>query len=128
NHAQFSARSSADFFVNKFVGKGPLGLEERARALRTRAPGSRTPGDVDGPIKQGALDSGGFASLLHQLGVNFFEETRHGGDDRGMYFEQGLRDEVNRFDIGDTHAIEEVDVVQHAAVNVRERQERQRYV
>src|SRR4029077_13101017 len=29
NHAQFSARSSADFFVNKFVGKGPLGLEER---------------------------------------------------------------------------------------------------
>src|SRR6266404_3306188 len=45
-----------------------------------------------------------------------------------MNFEQSLRHEVDGFDISDTHAIEEVDVVQHAAVHVRERQERQGYV
>ncbi len=87
DHAQFSACSGADFFVDKFVGEGPLGLEERAGTLGSGAPGSGAPGDVDGPIKEGALDSGGFASLLHQLGVNFFEETRHCGDDRGVDFE-----------------------------------------
>src|SRR5260370_420700 len=125
NHAQFSACSSADFFVDELVGEGPLGLEERAGTLGTGAPRSGAPGDVDGPIKQGALDSGGFASLLHQLRVNLFKETRDSGDDRRMNFEQRLRDEVDGFDVGDRDAIEEVDVVEHAAVDVGERKERQ---
>src|SRR6266404_2997390 len=125
DHAQFSAGSGADFFVDELVSESPLGLEERAGTLGSGTPGSGAPGDVDRPIKQGALDSGGFASLLHQLRVNLFEETRHRGDNRWTDFEQSLRDKVDGFDVGDAHAIEEVDVIQHAAVDVGERQERQ---
>src|SRR5260370_26573273 len=87
NHAQFSACSGADFFVDEFVGESPLSLEKRAGTLGSGAPGSGAPGDVDRPIKQGAFDSGGFASLLHQLRVNLLEETPHGREYRRMNFE-----------------------------------------
>src|SRR5260370_8918616 len=83
NHAQFSACSGADFFVDEFVGEGPLGLEKRAGTLGSGAPGSGAPGDVDGPIKQGAFDSRGFPSLLHQLCVNFLQEAGPPGGNDG---------------------------------------------
>src|SRR5712672_3411788 len=51
DHAQFSARSGADFFVDEFIGNGPLGFQDRAGALPAGPPGCGAPGNINRPIE-----------------------------------------------------------------------------
>ena len=66
--------------------------------------------------------------MLDQARVNFFEEARDGGGNRGTNLEKRLGDGINRFDVGESGALEDVDVVEGAAIDVGERQERKRDV
>src|SRR6266403_2615521 len=80
------------------------------------------------PIKYFSLDAGVPGALLDQARVNFFEEARDGGGNRGTNLEKRLGDGINRFDVGESGALEDVDVVEGAAIDVGERQERKRDV
>ena len=79
---------------------------------------------LDGKIENLALGAGGFTSLLHQASIDFFEEARNGGEHRGLDFKEGLGDIFDDFDVGDGAAVEDIEVVEHAAVDVGEREER----
>ena len=84
------------------------------------APGSGSLGHVNGPIKNHFLYAGIFRALLDNAGVDFFEETRDRSDDCWTDFEESLGDGVDRFDVGESGTLEDIDVIEGAAVDVGE--------
>ena len=124
NQAQVSAGAGANFGINQTVGDGPFQFQQKAAGFFARAPTGGFPGGLHSEIKNLAFGSGGLTSLLHQAGINFFEETRNGSDDGGTDFREGLRDVFDDGDVGDGAALKEVEIIQHAPVDVGEREKR----
>src|SRR6266853_3760728 len=121
--AQLSPGANADFLVNQSIGEFPLGFQSKTCVGSCGAPGSCSTGHVHGPIKNHSLDAGGFRALFDEARIDFFEEARDGGNDGGMDFEQGLGYGFNGFDVSQSGALKDVDVVQSTAVDVGERKE-----
>src|SRR5208337_352941 len=104
--AKLAAGASANFGVDEFVGKKPFQAKRKAGGFFAAAPG------------------GGFAGGLHSEIVDFFEEARNGGEDGGVEFEESLRDVFDDIHVSDGAAVKKIDVVEHAAVDVGEREKR----
>ncbi len=119
--AQAATGAHADFLVDEFIREHPLGFQGQACGGSRGAPGSRSLGHVHGPVKNHSLRAGGFRALLDEARVDFFEEARYRGDDRGMDFEEGLGDGINGLDVSESSALKDVDVVERAAIDVGER-------
>ena len=124
NDAQFAAGAGANLGVDELIGDGPFGTDGETGGLIAATPRRGFARGLDGEIENLALGAGGFTSLLHQAGINFFEEARHGGEDGGLHFQQSLGDVFDDFDVGDRAAVEDIEVVEHAAIDMSERQER----
>jgi len=58
--------------------------------------------------------------LLDEAGVDFLEETRDGSDDGGTDFDESLGDGVDGFDVGESGALKDVDVIERAAIDMGE--------
>src|SRR6267143_5453086 len=80
------------------------------------------------PIENSSLPASVPGTLFDQTRVNFFEEARDGGGYRGTNLQESLGNGIHRFDIGKSGALEDVDVVERAAIDVGERQEGERDV
>jgi len=124
NGAKVAAGAGANFGIDELVGDGPFQPHGEAGGFFAAAPGGGFAGDLHGEIEDFAFGAGGLASLLHQAGIDFFEEARNGGEDCGMDFKKSLRDVLNDFDVGYGAAVKNVNVVEHAAVDVCEGEKR----
>src|SRR6266436_718280 len=80
------------------------------------------------PIENFSLHASVPGTLFDQTHVNFFEEARDGGGYRGTNLAKRLGDGIHRFDIGESGALEDVDVVERAAIDVGEREKGERHV
>src|SRR6267143_110998 len=80
------------------------------------------------PIENSSLHASVPGTLFDQTRVDFFEEARDGGGYRGTNLQENLGDGINRFDGGESSALEEVDVVERAAIDVGEREKGKRDV
>ena len=56
------------------------------------------------------------------LGVNFFVHARHGNEHGGANFEEGLRELVDEWAVGQRHAIEEQGEIHVARCDMRQGQ------
>jgi len=128
NGAELAAGAGTNFGIDELVGDYPLEASDKAGGFFAAAPGCGFAGSLHGEIENFALGAGGFTSLLHQAGIDFFEEARNGGEDGGVEFEESLRDVFDDFDVGDGAAMENINIVEHAAVDVGEREERDRQI
>ena len=128
NGAQLAAGTGADFGVNELVGDGPFEANSQAGGFLAAAPSSGFAGGLHGEIEDFSFRACGSASLLHQAGVDFLKETRNGGEDGGMDFEKSLGDVFDDFDVSYRAAVKNINVVEHAAVDMSERQKRDREV
>src|SRR5258708_5685451 len=123
DHAQPSAGTRADFRINQLVGNRPLQLDAEGYIFLARTPGPGAFGYFHGPIKNLSLDACVLAALLHDAHINLLENTRHSTHNRGVEFEERLRHQIHDFDVGDGDPLKDVNVIQRAAVDMRERQE-----
>src|SRR5258708_4373986 len=123
DHTQLSAGARADFRIDQLVGNGPLQLHAEGYIFLARAPGPRAFGYFHGPIKNLPLVACVPADLLHDAHRNLFENSRHSANDRGVELEERLRHQIHDFDVRDGDPLKDVDVIQRAAVDMRERQE-----
>src|SRR5947208_8080701 len=108
------------FLVDHFIDERSLRFKGEARMTALGAPGSGSVGHVKGLIKNHFLYAGIFRALLDNAGVDFFEETRDRSDDCWTDFEESLGDGVDRFDVGESGTLEDIDVIEGAAVDVGE--------
>src|SRR5713226_10626251 len=92
------------------------------------APGSGSLGHFYGPVKNHSLHAGVLRALLDDTCVDFLEETRDGGGDGGMDFEESLGDGFDSLDVGQSCALKDIDVIERAAIDVGEWKERERDV
>src|SRR5260370_14382115 len=120
-----AASAEANFFVDQGVGKQRLELHRQTNMAPAGAPGDGLPCNLHGPIKKHPLDPGVPASLFHNARVDFFEEPGNGRGNRGADLQKGLGDFVDGVNVGEGGALKNVDVVDGAAVNVGEREERE---
>src|SRR6266404_5478114 len=84
--------------------------------------------DFHRPIKYFSLHAGVPGSLLDETRVDFFEEARDGRGYRGTNLQESLGDGIHGFDIGESGALEDVDVIERAAIDVGEREKGERDV
>src|SRR5947207_1269836 len=126
--AQMAAGSQADFLVDQFISELPLCFQGEACMSSVGAPGSGSLRHAHGPIKNHSLYARGFRALLDQAGIDFFEEARDGSDDGGTDFEKSLSDRIDGFDVGESGALKDVDVIERAAVDVSKRKKGKRDV
>src|SRR5260370_17502597 len=120
-----AASAEANFFVDQGVGKHPLELHRETNMAPACAPGDGLPGNLHGPIKEHPFDAGVPASLFHNARVDFFEEPRNGRGNRGADLQKSLGDFVDGLKGGGGGALKNIGVVDGAAVNVGEREERE---
>jgi len=81
-------------------------------------PGGGFTGGPHGEIEYFTFGAGGLASLLHQPGVDFLEETWNGGEDGGVNFNKSLSDVFDCFNVGNRAAVKNINVIEHAAVDM----------
>src|SRR5579859_747649 len=124
NGAELAAGAGANFGVDERVGNDPLQTNGQAGGFLATTPGGGFAGCLHGELEDFALGAGGFASLLHQAGVDFFEEAGNGGEDGGLDFEQSLGNIFDDVDIGDRAAVKNINVIEHPAIHVGEREKR----
>src|SRR5690348_2569015 len=117
-----AAGAGANGGVVELVGDGPLQADGEDGGFLGAGPGGGLAGRLHGEIKDFAFGASGFASLLHQASVDFLEKARHGGEDGGLDFEKSLSDVFDHFDVGYRATVEDINVVEHAAVDVGKRE------
>jgi len=81
-------------------------------------------GGLHGEIENFALGAGGFASLLHQAGVDFSKKRGTAARTVGVDFEESLGDVFDDLHIGYGAAVKNINVIEHAAVDVGEGEKR----
>src|ERR1700722_8755422 len=77
--AKVATGAGSNFRIDEPVGDGPLQANRQAGGFFAATPGGGFAGGLHGEFENFALDASGFASLLHQAGIDFFEEARNGG-------------------------------------------------
>ena len=81
--------------------------------------------EVDRPLEDGGFCSTSSAPFLDDSVVEFFQQTRHGGEYRGLAIGQVLFDGLEAFSEVNIRTNVHVQVVEHALENVANRQEAQ---
>src|SRR5258708_6416364 len=90
--AEMAAGARTNFGIDELVGDGPLQANGQAGGFFAAAPGGGFAGGLHGELEYFTFGAGGLASLLHQPGVDFLEETWNGGEDGGVNFNKSLSD------------------------------------
>src|SRR6266850_2398961 len=126
--AQAAAGAETNFLVDQRICKLPLDLQDSAGGNSSGAPRDRLLRDFHRPIKKPSLDARVPGTLLDETRVNFFEEARDGSGNGGSNLEKGLGDRIHGFDVGESGALEDVDVVERSAIDVGEREKGERDV
>src|SRR5258708_1654832 len=106
--AEMAAGARTNFGIDELVGDGPLQANGQAGGFFAAAPGGGFAGGLHGEIKNFAPGAGGLASLLHQAGVDFFEEARNGGEDGGVDLNESLGDVFDGLDVGNRAAVKNI--------------------
>src|SRR5208282_256125 len=120
NEPQLSAGSLANLGVDEFISESPGKLYLGVGVLFAGAPQCGTARDFHRPVKYLSFITRLFASLLYHSSVDFLEDTGYRGKQRGLNFEESLRDMLDRLDVSDGYTVKKMGIVESAAVDVGE--------